>query len=421
MKNVVKFLILICCICLLDACKETKQEGKKPDPIVEYSITQIHGGATITYSIPEDPDILYVMAEYERNGKPFTERSSTYKNWITIEGFNTTDQVSVSLYTVSRHSETKSDPLMVEFVPLESVISLIRESTNVSTCFGGIQITWENITQTELGMFLMVDSLGTLIEKDVYFSSMASELHYVRGLEPVETLFALTYEDKWGNVSEPIYFTETPLFETEVPKPWIDLRHMIPHDNTTHLSPYYYFSNLWDGLLGNDNRYLSDLGGAGSSMTFDFGQEVHLSRFAMWNFMSPNFDATTNVYGQVNILEFEMWGTKEIDQSKLDDPSYWLHPISAAQTGQTLPAHTFMDDWVFLGRFSVERLDLMGASQADIRALGERGHHFDIPYECGPVRIIRFYPIATLGGSPPPSNYWQMGEFSFFGDITIPQ
>jgi len=421
--NLLGFSILIMCICLLNACKEEGQAGAKPSRLVDYTVTSIYGGATITYDIPKDNDILYVIAEYERNGKPFTELSSIYKNEITIEGFNTMGQVSVTLYTVSRDEEVKSDPVTIQFTPLESPISMTFKSVRINNAFGGIEARWENLSKAEIGVRLMVDSLGERIEKEMYFSSLVADKHFFRGFEAVQTSFVLTFEDKWGNVSDEIYHTGTPLIEVEVPKPWSDLRKLIPYDNTFDLNDDdFIFPHVWDGLLGYYNRYLPLPGSMGSSFTFDFGQVVKLSRMKMWPTIIDGYTMVENVYGQVHIHVFEMWGTKAIDYDKLSDLPYWLHPFSAAQTNQPLPAHTFADDWVYLGRYAVERLDLIpGVTEADIRERGEAGHEWDFPVDLDPVRIIRFFPIATRDGSPPPNNYWQIGELSFWGDINVPQ
>src|SRR5690606_22278233 len=72
-------------------------------PIENYEVTPINGGAKITYTIPRDPELLYVMAEYERNGAIFTEKSSVYKNSLTIEGYDTTGKVKASLYKVNKN------------------------------------------------------------------------------------------------------------------------------------------------------------------------------------------------------------------------------------------------------------------------------------------------------------------------------
>jgi hypothetical protein len=135
-----------------------------------------------------------------------------------------------------------------------------------------------------------------------------------------------------------------------------------------------------------------------------------------------------------------MWGTKEVPSNlPLTNRPYWLHPFSAAQTGQASPwrhpfsaltpeevqalPDCFAKDWVYLGHHKVERLDLASppASLDDISAQGKAGFQFEIPIEAGPVRMIRLFPIAIMDGSPPPMNYWQVAEITLFGDNTIPQ
>ena len=440
MKSLLKFLSLACCICFLGACNDNSADGKKPDAIMEHTvtITPIHGGAIIFYDIPSDPDILYVLAEYERNGQPFTERSSVYDNFLTLEGFNTITPVTVNLFTVSRNNEVKSDPIRLEFVPLESPISLACKSLNVVDGFGGIYVTYENISNIDMALRLMVVEDGEIMEKNIHFSNLSFVKHPFRGFESVETKFALTFEDKWNNVSDTIFYTGTPLFETEAPKPWIDRRSLIPYDNVTNLAGFP-FSGMYDEILdvGGSGRYLTASGSEGSSFTFELPQVMKLSRMIMWPTVNyPYFSAEETVYGQVHILEFEMWGTKEIKSSTLTpDNPYWLHPFSAAQTDQAPPwegsfseltpeaiqalPDCFAKDWVYLGRYEVERLDLKGASSEDILQRGREGHQFDIPFDCEPVKYIRFFPLALRNGSPPPNNYWQISELSFFGDNTI--
>jgi len=358
MKYLEKNYILFCCICLLITCKNNQQDGKNPDAIETYTVT---------------PD----------------------------------------------HAELLSSDLE----PLETPESSVRKSVNIAIGYGGIVVSWENPTKAEIGVRLMVKDDGRMIEKEMYFSSKALEKRAFRGFESVETSFALTFEDKWGNISDTVYFTGTPILEVEVPKPWSDLRAMIPYDNTSELSGYQFYKT-WDNVVAMNNRYLSDNGSMGSSVTFDLRQVVKLSRMILWPRILGQFDAIEEIYGQVQMLEFEMWGIKKLDPSRLPptgNKSYWLHPFSVAQTGQTLPAHTFMNDWVYLGRHQVERLDLMGASLEDIAVQGRAGFHFEISNACGPVRIIRLFPIATMDGTPPPMNYWQIAELSFFGDNTVPQ
>lgn len=96
--NKISYYILALLVAIsLYSCEDVQTGPRKPSgpwnagPITEFTVTPINGGAEITYTIPDDPDILYVLAEYERNGKIFTEKSSIHTNKITIEGFHRVD------------------------------------------------------------------------------------------------------------------------------------------------------------------------------------------------------------------------------------------------------------------------------------------------------------------------------------------
>ena len=424
--NLANLIHLGIILVLLSACNDKAQEGEKPDPIVSWSVTPLHGGATISYTLPSSRNTLYVLAEYERNGKQTVERSSIYKNSITMEGFKTTDPVSVTLYAVSRNEEIKSDPVVVVIEPLESPISMLYNSTHINITFGGIIVRWENITNAEISARLLVKEEDKMVQKDIVFSSLASVTQTFRGFEDVETTFALTFEDQWDNASDTIYFTGTPLYEVEVDKPWSDLRAQIPYDNVTDLPGDYVLSKVWDGSTGNFNRYLNVSGSMGCSFTIDLRQVVKLNRMIMWPYMGVEFGYTPSVgvYQSAHIMRFEMWGTKELDISKLPpatDSVYWLHPLSAVMYGKELPelvpGKSFMVDWVYLGEHAVERLDQLPViNEDDIKALGERGHEFIISQDCEPVRIIRIFPLENSWAAPPLNNYWHIAELSFFGD-----
>jgi len=117
-----------------------------------------------------------------------------------------------------------------------------------------------------------------------------------------------------------------------------------------------------------------------------------------------------DVYGNVNLIEFSMWGSPVLDTTKPN--SYWENNED--------PTGTFKEDWVYLGYFVRERLDLQGATDAEIAQRGAvDGDEFILPENLGPVRYIRFFAEANAGGKPVPNNYWQLGELSFFGTNDI--
>jgi hypothetical protein len=135
----------------------------------------------------------------------------------------------------------------------------------------------------------------------------------------------------------------------------------------------------------------------------------------MWPRMVPN---RVHTFASHNPLEFEMWGTTKLDPQKLAIPEYWLDDFSAPE-GTVIPEHTFKDDWTYIGWFEPERIDLQGASRSEILQRGFDGHHFDISIDVAPVRYIRIFIRRTAFASPP--YQLMVGEWSFFGDDTVPQ
>ncbi|WP_298652623.1 DUF4959 domain-containing protein [uncultured Proteiniphilum sp.] len=419
------FILVTLAVCAFFACDD--DNSKRPTggswntgPIEGYTVTPINGGATITYTIPNEPDILYVMAEYERNGKVFTEKSSVHKNSLTIEGFHRVDKVKATLYKVNKQ-EQRSEPVEVEFEPLESLIDIAHNSWSMVPGFGGIVAFWDNPKTTELGVRLMVKNEDNILEtEDMYFTTLKRERHTFRTYEAVETDFAVSFEDKWGNISDTIRFTTTPLFEIMVPKPYADFRANIPWDNTTDLDASRVLPKLWDNIVNTSaHGWLTKSGSSGLSITIDLKQVVKLSRIVRHPYH------LNSLYGQANITDFEAWGIDKIDYDKLADKPYWLDSLSvrwgAIHTVDPLtelPERTFKDDWVYLGRNTVP----VGLSSADANAMAVSGVESEVPLDARPVRYVRIFVRGiTLITPPPTSNYFSCSELTFYGDTSVPQ
>ena len=422
----ISYIIAALLVCSFFACNDVNYTAPRepagpwnPGPLTAYTVTPINGGATITYTIPNDPDIMYVMAEYERNGKIFTEKSSVHKNSITIEGFHRVGKIKATLYKVNKY-EQRSEPLEVEFEPLESLIDISMKSLEMIPGFGGIVASWNNPKATELGARLMIfdDSLfhefGT---QEVYFSTMVKEMHSFRGYKAKETTFALSFEDKWGNISDTIPFKTIPFFETMIPKPYADYRANIPFDNTSNLSGRST-ATLWDNIVNTSGHgWLTNPGSSGLSITIDMKQVVKLSRIIQ------HFYHINSPYGQVNITSMEIWGTDKIDFGQISNRPYWLDSLSLV-TGhilgenptQPLPTKSFKSDWQYLGYHEVP----IYTASSDIVALCTNGMEYEMPISAAPVRYIRIF-VRGIALSMRADNYFSMGEISFYGDNTVPQ
>ncbi len=256
-----------------------------------------------------------------------------------------------------------------------------------------------------------------LATREVYYSTMVKELHSFRGYEAKETTFALSFEDKWGNISDTIQLTTTPFFETMVPKPYADYRASIPWDNTSNLSGRTT-ATLWDNIVNTSSHgWLTQPGSSGLSITIDMKQVAKLSRII------HHFYHLNSPYGQVNITSLEIWGTNKIDFALLQNRPYWLDSLSLA-TGhilgedptQQLPERTFKDDWQYLGYYDVPYY----TASADVQALAANGAEYLMPINAEPVRYIRIF-VRGIARSMRADNYFSMGEISFYGDNTVPQ
>ena len=394
-------------------------------PITEFAVTPIYGGATITYKIPNEQDILYIMAEYERNGELFTEKSSIHLNEIILEGFHRQDLVKAKIYKVNKDNQ-KSAPISIEFEPLESVISLAQNSLELIPGFGGIVASWDNPMKADLAIsILLEDSLDItkLNLKDVYYSAMEKDFHPFRGYKSVETTFAVFVEDIWGNVSDTIRFTTTPLFEMIIPKPYADFRGFVPYDNITNYDAARTFIRLWDNIVNQSGHgWLTSSGNSGLSMTIDMKQVAKLSRMVIHGY---HINA---MWGQANASQWEIWGIDKFDNNKIADKPYWLDEESVrmgalvkggVESSAPIPARTFKDDWTYLGLHTLPKLkDTDAEFQNNVY---KNGMEYIMPANAKPVRYVRMFVREVTGLPPSSANYWSAGEITFYGDNNVEQ
>ena len=209
-------------------------------------------------------------------------------------------------------------------------------------------------------------------------------------------------------VEETLVPKTLPPFEIDAPKPFGDLRAIIPGDNNTNLSTASYpFSRISDGITassGGENGWIGTNAVTSPSVTIDIGAKLKLNRMILWPCIR-GANPATDVYGWMNIMKLEVWGIAELDESKLSDASYWEDKAD--------PTGTFKEDWEYLGFHEVERLDKKAAVDQAIRNRGRDGHQFLIPESAGPVRYIRLYCRENIGNANP--YYFFIGELSFYG------
>ncbi len=373
------------------ACKQNdlhlplENDKNIPGQVTNVKVKNLHGGARIGYSIPDDPDLLYIQADYEIRDKVKEQVTASYYNdLLTIQGFGDTSTHEVELYAVDR-SGNKSKPVTVNVHPLKSPVQLAYDSLSYTADFGGIQVNLNNETRSNLVTTVLVkDSLGDWDEYDKNYSSLPDIGFSVRGLPSVPTTFGVYIRDRWDNRSDTLVKDLTPYFEEELDKNKFSELFLEGDAKST-----WALSGLWNNSTTQFSGWHSaDDAGFPVSFTFDLGVKAKLSRFRTWQVHDGR------EYSSGNIKQFEIWGS--------DDPN---------------PDGSF-DSWTKLMDCEVKKpsgLPIGQLTNEDIETAAA-GDEFVLPLSAPPVRYIRFKIISSFAnpvGSVTGSS-WLL-EVSFWG------
>jgi hypothetical protein len=186
-------------------CDKEDDFEKAPAPaqVINPDWVKTNGGALITYTLPEDNNLLFVKAIYVNSlGKEVFRSSSQYANQIDIDGFNDLDPHEVNLISVG-HNGKESAPVAITVVPDTSYIELIRRNLTVQKAVGGINIQWNNPSKKTVYVYVEYDSEQDTINNVERILSSEIE-HYdftLRGLDTIPYQVNITVEDLSGNKS----------------------------------------------------------------------------------------------------------------------------------------------------------------------------------------------------------------------------
>ena len=406
MKNYLKILRLfvICTLyynCVGDIHEPSSKDSTIPGKITSPTVTNIEGGAIIKYIIPEDEDLLYVEAKYKlKRGDEFKVRSSVYSDTLRLEGFGDTDKYIIDVYSVDR-SENRSEAVKVEVQPLIPPVKSVAETVQLQATFGGINVSWENITKAKLALILLsTDSIngvdGISSVKETFYSEASLGNQSVRGYDTREYKFSVVVRDRWENYSDTIHNVFNPLLEEELDKS--KFKEVILYGDTKQSPPWNpdspsRISRLWDGVHNTENSRLSGNNGDMPDnyyYTFDLGVEVKLSRFKFWQFTQEN---GRYLYFDAQYKKFEVWGTMNLDET-----GSW-------------GSWTKLRDCEII-KPSGNPLGIGDYTNED-KEIALRGHDFEFSIDDPIVRYIRIKVNSTFSGL----NWAGCGEITFWGTI----
>ena len=399
--------IIILVLLAFMACSEEEgnipleQNSTPPGAVMNITVTNLAGKAQLTYNLPSDKDLLYVVARYTlENGREMEVKASYYNNKMLLEGFAGGSDIEVEVRAVNR-SETESQPVKVTVSPLPAPIFAIFDSLETAADFGGISVQASNPTSEDIALLVMRKNKRGDWEpmpQSIYTKSdIISRSIRDASFDTIPIEFAFTVRDRWLNTTDTLLTTITPLYEQLMPKTNYvgrELASDAPH-------PGYPISNLWDGeTLDWTGSYFTDrFVGIGPHMvTFDISQTTKISRLHIWNFSEPIIPERRFYYYLGAMRYFEIWGSNELIDSSWDemtDPSY---------TGP----------WVRMGEYEVIKPSGLpeGTETAADTAAAEDGEDWLVNFDKPAVRYLRLVCKENWRGL----DYMSVAELEVFGN-----
>jgi hypothetical protein len=395
MKNFSKLsYLLLLLLVWTTACKEEERgqyavDSIPPGQVSNVSVQNVAGGAIITYTIPDDDDLLYVKVVYTMSdGTKAVQKSSAHTPVIKVEGLGYCRKQTVQLICGDR-SGNESTPVLQEIEPLDSPIYDIYQSLKMQEDFGGVKVIWDNPLKENIVLTLYVqDESQQFVETQNVYSNSASGSFNLRGYPDVERIFAVSIRDRWSNKTEKMSGTFTPRKEQKLD------RLKFSRWNPSGI-PYYALDaswsieRIWDGLIINPGFSFPQTVNLPQSITFNLGQTAYLNRIKFWQRTDPE----TQIFNGYSTKRFQLYGSAS--------------PNVSAD----------FDTWVFLGDFTSQKpsgLPIGQLTQEDMDYV-IAGEEFTVEYNSDvPIHYIRFHIMETWSGG---MNVAQLVELEFYGQI----
>ncbi|BAV09462.1 protein of unknown function [Filimonas lacunae] len=313
--------IYILLACAVTACKEDVQKplnssSGTPGKVSNIGIVNENGQATLTYTLPGNPDLAYVKAVYDlRSGVKREVKASQYTNTLVVDGFGDTLPHVITLYAVNK-SEVASEPVAITVKPLENPIWAVYRNLKVLADFAGVRIISKNPVRANVSIIAMVDTTYEYVLLRGIYTSTDSINQPIRGLSIKATKLAVFVRDRFLNSTDTLFTTLTPLYEAALPKSnYKTMTPVIwpgdaPMTNSSSGTAGVGIPKIWDGDIIN---WPSCLAGtptnlAPQSFTFDLGQLAQLSRIVIWDY--PEYLNNGRIYYYRGCMKrFEVWGS----------------------------------------------------------------------------------------------------------------
>ncbi|MDR1859622.1 MAG: DUF4959 domain-containing protein [Bacteroidales bacterium] len=389
--------LLLAFAMMLASCEEIDKGVPVPDDVTpaevsDVNATGIPGGATITYTLPKNSNIMYVVAEYElEDGILHNKKASVYSNSITVEGFADTKTRNITLYSVS-HSGKKSAPKTVEITPQTPPYSATYNSLEIEATFGGAKVNFANESKADLKLIVLTtDSVGDYYQVYTYYTKAPEGQFSIRGFSTDERTFAVYTLDRWSNKSDTLFVAVTPWYEQQLDRLKFAAVHLPSDTYEPHMSDSYRLETVWDGVWGSTAAFHTKPNTPIPQwFTLDLGVTARLSRMKLWHRLAAS--SGTGSDGQ-----YSNGAPKLIEIYGSNAP-----PIDGS-----------WENWQLLGRFdSYKPSGDARWTDEDIQYACYDGEDFEFT-DNSPVKYVRVKLLQNWGGV----TYMYLSEIAFWGDI----
>ena len=362
MKNKYIYILLLAAFAFT-ACNEEVLDTTAPGKVTDISYTPTNGGAILTFTAPDDDDLLYVKAVYTNSlGKEVFKVTSHYGDSIEIDGFKEATPQKIKLYAVDR-SNNHSEPAEIEVTPMKSFIYLVQESIQMKEQLGGVRITWENPDQKTVFVYVNFTKAGKTYER-ILSSALSDPVLMIRGLDPEEYSFSVTVEDFNGNKTDKMDVgTYRPLLEQKIDKSTWKVLQNLSVDGDKYEGT---LASFWDDVVDTkesaaDNSYFiinrDDNGGMLKwplDIVVDLNKTVVVNRFVVWQRAFAYVNAEQNgvstdycYYKEENMKSFSVsvstdkltWNS--LGTFDIGDPRDAAGVISPAKYKEAIDGHEF--------------------------------------------------------------------------------
>lgn len=392
-----KIALWACTLLLtVSSCKDNyvepiEKDGIPPQALQDVKTESLPGAIKFTYTLPSDPDLLYVLARYtNKKGKVLEFKSSFYTNTLTVEGFGDTDTYLVELYAVDR-SENRSAVKAVSVTPLTPPILQSYESLRVIPDFGGMTFSMDNRAKSELVIQVCtLDQLDEMGVIETFYTSRADISYSIRGYEDTPRSFGIFIKDKYGNETDTLFTSITPIYERELDKKLFRELFLLNDTRCTYYDGKMEY--IWDGRAASDSDGSTGCHTGAEArteptfFTFDLGVLAKLSRFNLQAIQDEK-----HYYNDMSPRLYEVWGC--VDEPNPDGSwDQWFKLLSMENVKPSgSPTGILTDD--------------------DISA-GKLGDGANVPLDTPSVRYIRIKCLKNWS-----SNYNMcFTELTFWGN-----